>query len=85
MPKRFRPPSPITRRLLQFSLEKLDAYPFLRDAAGFGRIEGTANITIDLTASGESQQQIVPGLNGSSTFEFSNRPIRGIHVAQIGL
>jgi AsmA protein len=73
----------VPTQAFQFSLEKLDAYPFLRDAAGFGRIEGTANITIDLTASGESQQQIVSGLNGSSTFEFANGAIRGINVAKM--
>ena len=67
----------------KFSLNDLDAYPFLRDAAGFGRIEGTGNILVDLTGSGASQRAIVSALNGAANFEFANGAIRGINIAKM--
>lgn len=68
---------------VKFTLSNLDAHPFLRDAAGFGRIEGTGNIAIDVTGSGGSQRQIVSGLNGTATFEFADGAIRGINIAKM--
>lgn len=68
---------------LRFSLQGLDAYPFLRDAAGFERIEGSADITIDVSATGASQRAIVSGLSGKASFEFSDGAIRGINVAKM--
>lgn len=67
----------------KFSLSGLDAFPFLRDAAGFSRIEGTAAIAVDLTARGQSQREIVSALNGTASFEFKNGAVRGINVAKM--
>ncbi|MGB0057906.1 MAG: AsmA-like C-terminal region-containing protein, partial [Methyloceanibacter sp.] len=50
---------------------------------GFQRIEGTAAIAIDLTASGASQRAIVSALNGTANFEFIDGAIRGINVAKM--
>lgn len=68
---------------LRFGLQGLDAYPFLRDAAGFERIEGSADVSIDVSASGASQRAIVSGVSGKAAFEFSDGAIRGINVAKM--
>jgi AsmA protein len=67
----------------RFALSDLDAYPFLKDALGFGRIEGTGFVSVDLTGSGASQRAIVSSLNGSARFEFADGAIRGINVAKL--
>lgn len=68
---------------LRFSLQGLEAYPFLRDAAGFERIEGSADVAIDVSATGASQRAIVSGLSGKASFQFSDGAIRGINVARM--
>ncbi|MEJ8571429.1 AsmA family protein [Microbaculum marinum] len=67
----------------KFTLQDLNAYPFLSDAAGFTRIEGTGAIAVDLTASGASQAAIVSALNGTASFRFTDGAIRGINVAKM--
>ena len=59
-----------------------DAYPFLKDIAGFESIEGTGAISLDLTASGGSQRAMVSALSGSATFEFTDGAIRGVNIAK---
>jgi AsmA protein len=67
---------------VSLSLANFDAYPFLKDSAGFQSIEGTGAIAIDLAASGASQRAIVSALNGTAKFEFTNGAIRGINIAK---
>jgi len=73
----------VPTQAISFSLKGLDAYPFLTDAAGFRRIEGTANIALDVTASGASQKAIVSALDGTAGFAFSNGAIRGVNIAKM--
>lgn len=75
--------TPAPSQRLRFNLQGLDAYPFLRDAAGFERIEGSADVAIDITGSGASQRAIVSGVSGKASFEFSDGAIRGINVAKM--
>lgn len=70
-------------QMVQLSLANFDAYPFLKDAAGFQSIEGKGAITLDLTASGVSQRAIVSALNGTAKLEFTNGAIRGINIAKM--
>lgn len=67
---------------VQLSLANFDAYPFLKDTAGFERIEGTGAISLDLTTGGTSQRAMVSALSGATKFEFSNGAIRGINIAK---
>ncbi len=72
----------VATQRVRLSLANFDAYPFLKDSAGFESIEGTGAITLDVAASGASQNAIVSALNGTAKFEFSNGAIRGINIAK---
>ena len=68
---------------LKLALADLDAYPFLRDVAGFTTIEGKAALAADLTASGDSEQAMVSSLNGTANFNFTEGALRGLNVANM--
>ena len=72
----------IAAQRVRLSLASFDAYPFLKDSAGFESLEGTGTITLDLSGSGASQRAIVAALNGSAKFEFADGAIRGINIAK---
>lgn len=72
----------IPTQRVHLSLANFDAYPLLKDAAGFERIEGTGSISLDLGTSGASQRAMVQALNGTAKFEFANGAIRGINIAK---
>jgi AsmA protein len=65
----------------KFALSGLEAAPFLTDAAGFDRIEGTANMAIDVATSGRSQKAMVSALDGTGRVQFLDGAIRGINLA----
>jgi AsmA protein len=65
------------------SLAKFDAYPALRDAAGFERLQGRGTVSLDLSGYGASQRDIVSGLNGNANLEFANGAIRGVNIAKM--
>lgn len=67
---------------IRLSLANFDAYPFLKDAAGFESLEGVGTISLDLTSSVASQRTLVSTLNGTAKFEFANGAIRGINIAK---
>lgn len=64
-----------------FTLAGLQAEPFLKDAAGFERLEGTAEMRVDITAKGASQQAMVENLNGDGAVKFTDGAIKGINLA----
>ncbi len=65
------------------SVSNVQALQFLRDINGFDWIEGTANINLDLTMAGRTQNQLVKSLKGKAGFTFNNGSIRGINIAQM--
>jgi AsmA protein len=65
----------------QFRLEGLQALPFLRDAAGFERLEGTANFEVSLKTRGRSQRELVENLDGEGEATFVDGAIVGINLA----
>jgi len=67
---------------VRLSLVNFDAYPFLKDAAGFESIEGTGAVSLDLATTGSSQRAMVSALSGAAKIEFSNGAIRGINIAK---
>ena len=67
----------------KLALADLDAYPFLRDVAGFTTIEGKAALAADLTESGDSERAMVSGLNGTANFDFTDGALRGLNVASM--
>ncbi len=67
----------------KFALANLNAYPLLRDAADFSWIEGKANINLDVTSKGGSEQALVQALNGTANYTFADGAIKGINVPQM--
>jgi len=67
---------------VRLSLVNFDAYPFLKDAAGFESIEGTGAVSLDLAATGSSQRAMVSALSGAAKIEFTNGAICGINIAK---
>lgn len=66
-----------------FNLDGLSAYPFLKDAAQFERLEGTGAFNINVTTRGGSQKAMMSALNGSGAISFTDGAIRGINIAQL--
>lgn len=59
----------------------VEALPFLTDAMGLDRIEGTANATLDVTTRGRSQKEMVSALAGDGKITFVDGAIRGVNLA----
>ena len=66
-----------------FQLSNVSALPFLGDALGFTRVEGTASFNFDVKASGASQAALVKGLNGQGAVRFADGAIRGIDIPKM--
>jgi AsmA protein len=67
----------------QFRLEGLQALPFLRDAADFERLEGTASAEVSLKTRGRSQRELVQNLRGEGQATFADGAIVGINLAEM--
>ncbi|MEP0520500.1 MAG: AsmA family protein [Hyphomicrobiales bacterium] len=68
---------------VNFDLSSLSAYPFLRDAAQFTRLEGAADFSIALKTRGRSELALVSGLDGETRMMFNNGAIRGINIPKM--
>ncbi len=66
-----------------FQLSGLSALPFLTDAIGFDRIEGTGAFSFDLSATGNSQSALMHSLKGKGATEFRDGAIRGFNLASL--
>lgn len=67
----------------QFALDGLNAYPALRDAAGFEWLEGNTQLSLDVASRGGSQRALVEALTGSAGFAFFDGAIRGINIPRL--
>ena len=67
---------------LQMTLDAkgFDGLRLLKDYAGLERFEGTAGATLNLSAIGRSQLELVSSLKGTGAFSFTNGAIRGIDI-----
>jgi AsmA protein len=65
----------------QFRLEGLQALPFLRAAAGFERLRGTASAEVSLQTRGRSERELVRNLSGEGQAIFRDGAIVGINLA----
>ena len=57
-----------------------DGLRLLRDYAGLERFEGTAGATLDLSARGRSQSELIASLRGTGAFGIRDGAIRGIDI-----
>jgi AsmA protein len=67
---------------INLSLANFDAYPFLKDAAGFQSLEGKGTIALDIATAGASQRAMVSALGGTAKLDFADGAIRGINIAK---
>jgi AsmA protein len=67
---------------LQMTLDAkgFDGLRLLMDYAGLERFEGTAGATLNLSARGRSQLELISSLKGTGSFNFTNGAIRGIDI-----
>lgn len=66
-----------------FQLKNLAAEPFLADAAGFDRLEGTGAFDVQVAGRGKSERALVSSLNGKGAVTFLNGAIKGINLAEM--
>jgi len=66
-----------------FTLKGLAAEPFLKDAAGFDRLEGTGNFDVQVAGRGKSERALVSSLNGKGALSFLDGAIKGINLAEM--
>jgi AsmA protein len=64
-------------------LQGIQAQPLLRDLAGFARLIGQGDFTLDATTRGATVTEILDGLKGKAVFGFNNGSIDGINLAQM--
>ena len=72
---------PVPKVAVDFDLKGFEANPFLKDAADFSRLEGTANADLAVTTTGKTERELVSGLNGKGQVQFLNGAIIGINLA----
>lgn len=63
--------------------DNLAARPFLTDALGVSRIEGTGSVALDVTARGRSPNAIMHALDGKGAITFVNGKLRGVDLAAV--
>lgn len=63
-------------------VEDIAAEPLLKDAAAIDWLSGKGRLTLASTSQGQTQRQLVSGLNGKATFAFADGAIRGFNVAK---
>lgn len=61
----------------------VQAEPILTRFAGFDKLSGATDATVDIRASGANQQELVGSLNGGGTVLFLNGAVKGVNLAQI--
>ncbi len=66
-----------------FRLDSLDLLPFLTDAIGFTRVEGTGALSFQLGAAGASPAALAAALDGKGAIDFRNGAIRGINIPKM--
>lgn len=64
-----------------FTLQGIQAEPFLVDAAEFDRLEGTGDMEVEVAARGRSQKDMVEALDGQGAVKFTDGAIKGINLA----
>ncbi|GAB4517558.1 MAG: hypothetical protein Tsb0010_01720 [Parvularculaceae bacterium] len=66
-----------------FDLSGLAARPFMADAVGMDRIQGTADLNFAMTTRGASQAEFAANLNGTGAFNVVDGAIVGVNLAQL--
>lgn len=57
-----------------------DGLRLLKDYAGLDRFEGVAGARLNLAGTGQTQQELMSSLNGTTSFSFANGAVRGVDI-----
>lgn len=68
---------------IDVALSGVKAEPFLTDAAGFNRLSGVGNFTLNLDAAGRSQRALMSGLDGTVQMKLEDGAVKGVNLAEI--
>jgi AsmA protein len=75
--------SPIPAHTMHVRLQGVNALPLLSDLADFASLEGIMQASIDMNATGASQQGAISSLNGTVDFQLSGGAVRGIDLSKL--
>jgi AsmA protein len=64
------------------TLTGISVGPLLKDLAGNDRLEGRGNVTLDVTAQGDTVSALKKALNGTARMDLRDGAIRGVNIAQ---
>jgi AsmA protein len=67
----------VTQKL---DVKGLQAAAFLTDAIGFAQLDGAANLSLDLTGNGASQDALMRSLNGQVNLSLANGGLEGVDL-----
>jgi AsmA protein len=57
--------------------------PLLRDAAGFDKLEGRGNVSVDVSTTGATVDALKRALNGNARIELHDGAVKGINLGEI--
>ncbi|WP_417606781.1 AsmA family protein [Oceanimonas baumannii] len=67
--------------MLNTSLQNVDGFRLLNNAAGIDSLEGRASVAVNVAGRGLSEQAIKKSLTGTSRVEFADGALRGVNIA----
>ncbi len=68
---------------LDLTISGVQGEPFLTDAIGFTKLEGTGGFVVRVSATGSSQRAWMHSLDGTANISFLNGAIKGINLAEM--
>lgn len=75
--------NPGLRMAHKLAARGVSAEPFLTDAIGFNKVQGKANIDLNITGLGGTQQALMNTLGGTGKFSFEDGALKGVNLAQV--
>ncbi|WP_407519196.1 AsmA family protein [Methylobacterium oryzisoli] len=69
-----------SRHALRLDLTQVRSLPLLTASAGFGLLDGTAGVSLDLTAAGATTAEITRSLSGEAAVTLENGRLNGIDI-----
>lgn len=65
---------------VSFTASKAEAEPLLHDFAGYDRVSGTIDLETQLSATGQSQRELVGSVAGKGSVQFKNGKLKGVNL-----
>jgi uncharacterized protein involved in outer membrane biogenesis len=65
------------------SIKKLTLEPLMQAAAGFGMLDGSGDVDVDIAGSGASLQALMSSLAGNGAFKFGEGTLKGVDLPEL--